>query len=110
MQVYHLPFLFSVTFTNIQSVPFPAVTVCPPESRKWSTIVEALNHVEKNDSIFEDFKLFSKPFKVNSFDNFPPQWTMLVDGAVRRDRSRLYHDLPAILNLLQIEKEVFYAG
>ena len=108
MQVCHLPFLFSVTFTNIQSVPFPAVTVCPPESRKWSTIVEALNHVEKNDSIFEDFKLFSKPFKVNSFDNFPPQWTTLVDGAVRRDRSRLDHDLPAILNLLQIEKEVFY--
>ena len=45
-------FEFSVSFRNIRSVPFPAVTVCPPGSRKWSAIVEALSQVDKDDSIF----------------------------------------------------------
>ena len=104
-------FEFSVSFRNIRSVPFPAVTVCPPGSRKWSAIVEALSQVDKNDSIFEtvqlfeeDFKLFSKPFN----DYFATQWKMLVDGAIPSNRSRLSHNIPEVLNLLPMEKEVFY--
>ena len=103
-------FEFSVSFRNIRSVPFPAVTVCPPGSRKWSAIVEALSQVDKDDSIFEtiklfeeeDYKLFSKPLN----DNFATQWTMLMNGAV--PDKKLDHKIPTLLNLLPIEKEVFY--
>ena len=102
-------FVISVSFRNIQSVPFPAVTVCQPGSGKWSAIVEALSQVDKDDSIFEtiqkfeeDFKLFSNPFN----DYFATQWTMLVDGAVPNEK--LDHKIPAVLNLLPVEKEFFY--
>ena len=102
-------FVIPVSFRNIQSVPFPAVTVCQPGSGKWSAIVEALNQVDKDDSIFEtiqkfeeDFKLFSNPFN----DYFATQWTMLVDGAVPNEK--LDHKIPEVLNLLPVEKEFFY--
>ena len=102
-------FVIPVSFRNIQSVPFPAVTVCQPGSGKWSAIVEALNQVDKDDSIFEtiqkceeDFKVFSNPFN----DYFATQWTMLVDGAVPNEK--LDHEIPTVLNLLPVEKEFFY--
>ena len=104
----NFPFLFSVSFRNIQSVPFPAVTVCSPGSGKWSSVVEALSQVDKDDSIFEtiekleeDFQLLSKPF-----DSYATQWAMLMNGAV--PNKKLDHNIPAVLKLLPIEKDVFY--
>ena len=105
-------FVFAVSFRNIQSVPFPAVTVCPPGSGKWSAIVEALSQVDKDDSIFETIQLLEDNYK--SFSNifndyFATQWTTLVSGAVwPRPNSKLDHEIPAVLNLLPIEREIFY--
>ena len=105
-------FVIAVSFRNIQSVPFPAVTVCPPGSGKWSAIVEALSQVDKDDSIFETVQLLEDNYK--SFSNifndyFATQWTTLVSGAVwPRPRSKLDHGIPAVLNLLPNEREVFY--
>ena len=86
----------SQVFCASDYIPFPAVTIGPPDSGKWSAIVEALNQVDKNDSIFdtiklieEDFKLFSKPFN----DYYATQWTMLVNGAVPRSGSVTYSRL-----------------
>ena len=49
-------FIISVSFKNIQSVPFPAVTVCAPNSGKWPALVEALNYFDKDGLIFETIR------------------------------------------------------
>ena len=105
-------FVFAVSFRNIQSVPFPAVTVCPPGTGKWPAIVEALSQVDKDDTIVETIQLFEENFKFFSKqfnDYIKAQWTMLVTGVVwPRSRSTLDHEIPTVLNLLPIERDVFY--
>ena len=34
-------------------VPFPSVTVCFPKSERWLAMIEALNHFDTNDNIFD---------------------------------------------------------
>ena len=98
-------FVFSVSFRNIQSVPFPAVTVCKPGSGKWSAMVEALSQADKDDSIFETIELF-EAFSKTFNDPFAPQLKWLVYGAL--GSVTLNHSIPADLDLFPIEKEVFY--
>ena len=76
------PIVTSVGLKDIQTVPFPAVTVCFPHSGRWMSILEALNHYDTEGEIFNLIKqqdvriheLFSVPFTgptetaKNSFD------------------------------------------
>ena len=103
------PFVFLVSFRNIKSVPFPAVTVCSPGSGKWSAIAEALSQVDNDDSIFETIQLFEEKIDElfsKPFDSYATQWTMLINGVV--PDKKLDHNIPADLNLIPIEREVFY--
>ena len=98
-----------MSFRNIESVPFPAVTVCAPNSGKWSAISEALHHFDKDEFIFEIFKNWTSQSKFIRTGILLPSFY----GDFKQDFIKyqydpslsLDHDLPARLNLLPIGKE-----
>ena len=51
---------FSVNFRSIESVPFPAVTVCPPNSGKWSFLVEGLSKFDTKGLIFDTIRKYNE--------------------------------------------------
>ena len=83
------------------------VTVCAPNSGKWQALVEALNHYDKDDLIFEVVKNTSdirnylrEPFITED------AWEMILRQF--ETKIELDHALPENLKLLEIEEEVFY--
>ena len=102
--------IFSVGFKNIESVPFPAVTVCAPDSRKWTNLVKALVHFDKDGAIFDFLKhqqptspLFSLIFE--AFSNNVKRNFILGE---LEGKPILNHDLTTKLDLLPFEKDIFY--
>ena len=83
------------------------MTICAPNSRKWPALIKALIHFDKDEMIFDVFK------NAKNMDNFLRE---LFDGFVKKrivldqfePRLKLDHDLPEKLNLLDVEREVFY--
>ena len=82
------------------------MTVCAPNSGKWPTIVEAINHYDKRDSIFETVSKIDKKTQTfrKSFENYAAD---LIMKDFTPELS-LDHSLPTRLKLSQIETEVFY--
>ena len=94
--------MFSVSFTDIASVPFPAVTVCAANSKKWPAMVEALNYFDKEELIFDVAEKLSIR---QSFDGSFKR-KLILDQFT--PELKLDHDLPERLKLLPIERELFY--
>ena len=99
--------LILVTFKSIQSVPFPSVTVCAPNSGKWQALVDALNHYDYDDLIFDVLKnttgireYLKGPFHDKKF------WEIFSKKF--EPKLQLNHALPERLKLLPVEEEVFY--
>ena len=90
------------------------MTVCPPNSGKWSFLVEGLNKFDKNGLIFDIVR------KYNKEDNFKIMRYFLQSlGSTKKftrellidqfdPQLRLDHNLPERLNLLPNEKDAFY--
>ena len=49
-----------VSFKKIKNVPFPAVTVCAPNSGKWPAIIEALQHYDTDGQIFKAAEIINE--------------------------------------------------
>ena len=49
-----------VSFRNIETVPFPAMTICAPNSRRWSSLAEALNQFDKDGLIYDVIRNYTK--------------------------------------------------
>ena len=103
-------FITSVSFKNIQSVPFPAVTVCAPNSGKWPALVEALNYFDKDGLIFEIIRKIN--LEVDFFkEAFAPNDILVTWKIIRMQFDpplQLDHTLPMRLKMLPIENKVFY--
>ena len=99
---------FSVSFRNIETIPFPAVTVCSPNSRKWPAMIKALNYFDQNDMIFDAINMTWKlpGFIRSSFEGFSYKRNLILNQL--NFEVQLNHELPGKLNLLPIEMEVFY--
>ena len=99
-----------VGFKNIQNVTFPAVTVCSPNSGKWTSIIKAMEHFDVKGQIFEVVKnqtkerLLEQMYR-NSFSNHV-KYNLIVERF--QPELTLDHKTPEKLNLLQNETEVFY--
>ena len=98
-----------VDFRNIQSVSFPAVTVCAPNSGKWQALVAALNHFDKDGLIFDIIKEMNphEPFFREAFDPNIDYQTWKIITNQFDPPLRLNSDLPKRLHLLAMEKELF---
>lgn len=95
----------------MQTVPFPAVTVCAPNSGKWQALNKALTHFDSDGDIFEVIRTMNKDttFFSNAFlfDYAGPIiWKILMQQIF--PPLELNHELPMRLNLLPIEKQIFY--
>lgn len=103
-------FSILVTFTKIESIPFPAVTVCAPNSRKWSALVEALDLYDK-EKLFKNLILHYD--SVSDGAIIPHlHWIYFYTSTLKEPQFSptliVDHELPNKLGLLSIEKEVFY--
>ena len=87
-------------------MPFPAVTVCAPNSRLWPTMVEALNHFDSHDLIFDLAKNISWTSEIHKgfYGSFKKK--LILDQFT--PELRLDQELPVRLKLFPIEKEAFY--
>ena len=107
---------FSVNFRSIESVPFPAVTVCPPNSGKWSFLVEGLSKFDTKGLIFDTIRKYNE-----KDDGKIMRYLFLqsIIGSTKKSKRKvlmdqfdpnliLDHSLPKRLDLLPIEKETFY--
>ena len=104
---YH--YFISVSFKNIKNVPFPAVTVCAPNSGKWPALVEALQHYDTDGQIFKTVGT------MNNKSEYSGPFYMSFSGAAGQlfiekfaPELILDHNLPAKLKLIPIEIEIFY--
>ena len=94
------------------------MTICAPNSGKWSALVEGLTHTDKKGGIFETFKKIESGIGMygmatigkDLFQNQVLRRTKWQDSIKWQSFPNLAldHFLPNILNLLDIEKEVFY--
>ena len=105
-----------MNFRSIESVPFPAVTVCPPNSGKWSFLVEGLSKFDTKGLIFETIRKYNE-----KDDGKIMRYLFLqsIIGSTKKSKRKLLmdqfdphlildHSLPERLELLPIEKETFY--
>ena len=68
-------------------MPFPAVTVCPPNSGKWSFLVEGLKKFDKFGLIFDIVR------KYNEEDNFKIMRYFLQSlGSTKKFKTKLLMD------------------
>ena len=101
--------MISVSFKDIKHVPFPDVTVCPPNSGKWSALVKALNHFDKDGLIHEFVRKYNE--KDHSIVTFflKPYFYKIEEMMTEFDQElALDRDMPERLNLSLIEEEIFY--
>ena len=105
--------MYSVNFRSIESVPFPAVTVCPSNSGKWSILVESLNKFDEKGLIFDVVRNY------NEKDDSKKMRYFFLQSLGSSKKKRLLmdqfdpqlaldHNLPERLDLLPNEKEAFY--
>ena len=86
-------------------MPFPAVTVCAANSKKWPAMVEALNYFDKEELIFDVAEKISQSAIRQSFEGSFKR-KLILDQFT--PELKLDHDLPERLKLLPIERELFY--
>ena len=108
------PIKTTVDTRPIYEITFPKVTVCPPNSGKWISLVEALNNFDKDCLIFDVMKQHNKDhnsiitrFFLQSFlgSKNPKKEIIMKEFD---PKLTLDHDLPNRLNLLPEEEESFY--
>lgn len=97
-----------MSFRNIETIPFPAVTVCSPNSKKWPAVLKALNHFDQHDRIFDAINTPQnlRRFIRSSFEGFSYKRNLILNQL--NFEVQMNHELAGKLNLLPIEGEVFY--
>ena len=103
--------IFLVAFKSIESLHFPAVTVCAPNSRRWTAFTAALQHFDKDGLIYDALRKYhNKEYNANdvtyalkSFDGYMQKNSPYDPTLLTLDRS-----LPEKLELLPIEREIFF--
>ena len=100
--IYYL----TVSFKNIRTVPFPAVTVCAPNSGKWPAMVEALDHYDTDGQIFKAADIINNSSRSFSLSFYKAAGQLLLKEF--DPKLILDHNLPSKLKLSPIEMEVFY--
>ena len=99
-------FYLTVSFKNIRTVPFPAVTVCAPNSGKWPAMVEALDYYDTDGQIFEAADIINNASRSFSRSFYQAAGQLLLEEF--DPKLVLDHNLPLKLKLSPIELEVFY--
>ena len=86
------------------------MTICAPNSGKWSALVEAMTHIDKPGGIFEIFMGLEESKYEGMFIKQVLRQTKWQESIIEKSFPYLglNGSLPNILNLLDIEKEVFY--
>ena len=97
-----------MSFRNIETIPFPAVTVCSPNSKKWPAVLKALNHFDQHDMIFDAINTPQnlRRFIRSSFEGFSYKRNLILNQL--NFEVQMNHELAGKLNLLPIEGEVLY--
>ena len=87
----------------MKQVPFPSVTVCLQKSEKWMAMIEALNHFDIEDEVFDLIRNQNETIK----DFFSGSITKLMKSAYKSD-PKWNSDLIEFLDLNQEEVELMY--